>query len=261
VASDGAIQTTDDRLTGRIRRLGDGLLDVLLPRVCLVCSSEMRRDQGVLCRGCRARLPRLPSPRCSRCGHPTWGFACRWCALLPPYVRCARSACWERPGTTSQAMVHLMKYAGWPAVVREMADEIGRLDWPDDVRRERTALVPVPLSAVRRRERGFNQSELLAAAVSPLWSVPVWTDAIQRVRNTASQTTLTPMDRARNVAGAFHVPLPVRANLRGAHIIVVDDVVTTAATLNACAAALFDGGARILSYVTFARAPASGDRH
>ena len=142
----------------------------------------------------------------------------------------------------------------------EMGARMARLDWPDDVRRERSAVVPVPLAAGRLRERGFNQSDLLARAVHRHSGIPVWTDVLQRVRDTTSQTRLTPEDRLRNVSGAFHAPAAVRAKLRGAHVVLVDDVVTTASTLNACAAALYDGGARILSYMTFARAPASGDR-
>lgn len=137
---------------------------------------------------------------------------------------------------------------------------MARLDWPDDVRRERSALVAVPLAAGRRRERGFNQSELLATAVARRLQLPVWSDVLERVRDTSSQTRLTPEDRLRNVSGAFRAPASARAKLRGAHVVLVDDVVTTASTLNACAAALSDGGARILSYMTFARAPASGDR-
>lgn len=135
-----------------------------------------------------------------------------------------------------------------------------RIDWPADVRRERTALVPVPLAAGRLRERGFNQSELLARALGGVWRIPIWTGVLTRVRDTPSQTRLTAADRVRNVAGAFRTSTSARAILRGAHVVLVDDVVTTASTLNACAAALYDGGARILSYVTFARAPAAGDR-
>jgi ComF family protein len=141
-----------------------------------------------------------------------------------------------------------------------MAARMARIEWPVDVGRERTAVVPVPLAPTRYRERGFNQSELLANALARRWSIPVWTTAVTRVRNTPSQTRLTPMDRLRNVAGAFRAEPSGVVKLRGAHVVLVDDVVTTASTLNACAAALYDGGARILSYVTFARAPAAGDR-
>jgi ComF family protein len=137
---------------------------------------------------------------------------------------------------------------------------MSRLDWPDDVQRERTAVVPVPLSSVRQRERGYNQSERIARALSGLWRIPLWDDVLVRARNTTTQTRLTPGERQRNVSGAFRAAANVRARLRGAHVVVVDDVVTTAATLNACAAALYAGGARIISYVTFGRAPAIGDR-
>jgi ComF family protein len=175
-------------------------------------------------------------------------------------VRAARSVCWEKAGTTAQAVVHSIKYGGWPGVATGIAERMARLDWPEDVRRERTAIVPVPLGTARLRERGYNQSERLAVALSPHWGVPVWTDVLARDRETSSQTRLTPEERLSNVSGAFRAQVSSRIKLRGAHVVLVDDVVTTASTLNACAAALFDGGARVLSYVTFARAPAAGDR-
>jgi ComF family protein len=247
-------------LTRDFARLSDQLLEILLPRVCVVCGDGMRVGLGQVCDGCWARLPRLPSPRCERCGHPTQGLNCRWCALLPPYVRAARSLCWERADTTAQSIVHALKYGGWPSIADEMAERMARIDWPADVRRERTAVVPVPLASTRLRERGFNQSERLATALSLRWQVPTWPNVLHRVRHTPSQTLLTPADRVRNVSGAFRASASAGAILRGAHVVLIDDVVTTASTLNACAAALYDGGARILSYVTFARAPAAGDR-
>jgi ComF family protein len=135
---------------------------------------------------------------------------------------------------------------------------MARLAWTTDVLRERTALVPVPLSARRERERGYNQSLLIARSLSPLWRVPVWDDVLQRTHFTSSQTRLTPEERLRNVSGAFRVGGDT-ARLRGAHLVLVDDVVTTAATLNACAAALFAGGTRVISYLTFGRARLPGD--
>ena len=125
---------------------------------------------------------------------------------------------------------------------------------------ERAAVVAVPLAPVRERERGFNQSAEIAHALGREWHLPEWDDALVRTRATQSQTRLTPGDRLVNVSGAFGVRPAARERLRGAHVVLVDDVVTTAATLNACAAALVNGGARIVSYVTFGRAPALGDR-
>ena len=163
------------------------------------------------------------------------------------------------PGGTAERIVYALKYEGWPALAPAMARRMANLRFPDDVERERAALVPVPLAPVRRRERGYNQSAELARALAEHWQVPMREDVVARTRSTQTQTQLTPGERQRNVSGAFRACAD-RASLRGLHLVLVDDVVTTAATLNACATALHDGGARILSYVTFGRAPAVGDR-
>ncbi|MDE3216086.1 MAG: ComF family protein, partial [Gemmatimonadota bacterium] len=95
---------------------------------------------------------------------------------------------------------------------------------------------------------------------APRWGLPVWTHVLARTRATATQTQLTPEQRLMNVSDAFRAPETARGALRRSHVVLVDDVVTTAATLNACAAALHAAGARVISYVTFGRAPAVGDR-
>lgn len=163
-------------------------------------------------------------------------------------------------GEIGLGVVHALKYGGWYRVARDMGERMARLDWPADVVEERAALVPVPLSAKRERQRGYNQSEHLARELARHWSVPVWSDVLTRTRHTETQTRLTPGDRLRNVSGAFCARTTAHHALRGSHVVVVDDVVTTAATLNACAAALCAGGARIVSFVTFGRAPALGDQ-
>ena len=154
--------------------------------------------------------------------------------------------------------MHAFKYDGWHAMASGMGTRMARLSWPPDVVAERTALVPVPLSARRERERGFNQSARLADVVGRCLGLDVWRDVLIRTHFTSSQTRLTPDERLGNVSGAFRVAGDP-ARLRGAHLVLVDDVVTTAATLNACAAALFAGGTRIISYVTFGRARLPGD--
>ena len=241
-------------------RRAPGLLDLLLPRICLSCEEQFGGDHAdVICPTCWSRLAFLPHPRCERCGHPTEGRACRFCELLPPFVRAARSVCWV-PHEIGSAVVHALKYDGWTSAARGIAERMARLGWPGDVVRERAAVVPVPLAAVRERERGFNQAALIAEALAVLWRVPVWRDAVTRTRSTETQTRLTPAERSANVHGAFSVACDARAPLRGRHLVLVDDVLTTGATLNACATSLFDAGARTLSYATFGRARASGDR-
>lgn len=137
---------------------------------------------------------------------------------------------------------------------------MSHLALPRDVIEERAGLVPVPLAASRVRERGYNQSALLAQELSERWGVPVWPHVIVRSRATRSQTELTSGERVGNVAGSFQLSEPDRDIISGHHLVLVDDVVTTAATLNECARVLYAGGARIISYVTFGRARASGDR-
>jgi len=257
------------------RETARGMVDLLLPSACAICRALHRADaDGIVCQACLARVVRLGWPQCLRCGQPRLSASvplpleatpsgvippCRWCQRLAPTIRAVRSVCRMDEGTGA-ALVHALKYDGWHAVAKPMARRMARLDWPADVVRERTALVPVPLSLTRRRERGYNQAERLARALSAEWRIPVWTDVLERRRDTRSQVRLTPSERASNVSGAFVAARGAQARLRGAHIVLVDDVITTAATINASAQALADGGARIISCVTFGRAPEPGDR-
>jgi ComF family protein len=239
------------------------MLDLLLPPACAVCGKPRSAgERELVCGVCWLRAEELPRPRCNRCGHPfdplRRAVACPWCTLLPPYVRAVRSA-YAVPGGQAGHIVHALKYQGWPSVASGMARRMAALRFPPDVERERAAVVPVPLAASRERERGYNQSVELAKTLALAWDIPMRSDLLARGRATETQTRLTPGERHRNVSGAFRASAE-RASLRGLHLVLVDDVVTTGSTLNACAAALYDGGARILSYVTFGRAPALGDR-
>lgn len=249
--------------TRHLRGAATALLDLLLPPACAICGAQRTAaERELVCGACWMRAIELPRPRCDRCGHPRHPTRptaeCQWCALLPPYVRSVRSA-FALPGGHAERIVHALKYQGWPAIATPMARRMATLRFPLDVELERAALVPVPLSAARLRERGYNQSAVLAYPLSVAWGIPVRENLLVRSRATVTQTRLTPGERRRNVSGAFRASAD-RASLRGLHLVLVDDVVTTAATLNACAAALHEGGARILSFVTFGRAPALGDR-
>ena len=240
--------------------MAGALADLLLPLICVVCERTIgRSERGLICGHCWSRVRELPNPRCQRCGHPSGSHACRWCDQLPRFARAARSFCWMGSGL-GEHVVYSLKYEGWQRVAEDMAERMARVDWPLDVVEERSAVVPVPLTPRRTRERGFNQSVLLAAALSGFWQVPMWSDVLHRVSGTSSQTRLTPLERQSNVAGAFVVPPSARAELRGSHVVIVDDVVTTGATLRACASALFAAGTRTVSFMTFGRAPASSDR-
>ena len=245
----------------RWRRAVSALGQFAFPRICAACETALDdADRGIVCGRCWVRLPLLPSPRCARCGHPRpVRGECAGCALLPPFVRAARSLCWV-PDDVSSALLSALKYHGWPAVAGGMGERLARLPWPADVEAERVALVPVPLAAVKQRARGFNQAERLAGAVAVHWGIPVWPDALARTRATPTQTRLTPGERLANVHGAFRASASYADRLRGRHVILVDDVLTTGATLNACANALFAIGTRTMSYLTFGRARTAADR-
>lgn len=244
-------------LSGDIHR---ALLDFALPRVCVSCERLMSEaENGLVCGLCWARLPLFPHPICERCGHPSNGAKCEWCALLPPYVRAARSLCWM-PETPAGEIVHALKYGGWCAIAGEIAARMARLSWPDDVIGERTAVVPVPLSPSREKERGYNQSAAIAALLAVDWEIPMWRGCLTKTRSTRSQTELRPEERHANVAGSVRFNTHRDSGISGAHLVLVDDVVTTAATLNECARALYESGARTISYLTFGRARSPGDR-
>ncbi len=242
----------------RWQQIARSVIETLLPPVCAVCESPLPpRASEIVCGLCWSRLQALPNPRCERCGHPGLADRCLFCPLLPPYVGAVRSVCWMPDGTAGP-IVHAFKYDGWHRLGAEIAQRMARVDLPGDIAAECRGLIPVPLSRTRLRERGYNQSQILADALAQQWGLPVIHALLSRTQNTRAQAQLTPEDRLHNVANAFRVA-GVPASLRGSHVILVDDVITTSATLNACAAALFDGGIRAISYVTFGRARSLSD--
>lgn len=251
---------TQSTPAGSVRAFGRfvarGVLDLLLPRACLLCERQMA-TQRMICDNCWRGVAVLPRPTCERCGHPSYGEACQWCVLLPGYVTSCRSVCWVPEGAGGE-IVHRLKYDGWTRLGAEMAARIDRVARVAS-RVHDTVVVPVPLGAKRLRERGYNQSKVIADALAGMWGVPAAPRAVMRVRDTQSQVRLTPGERSANVQSAFAAGEAADA-VRGRHVVLVDDVVTTAATLNACAAAAIAAGARTLSYVTFGRARAAFDR-
>lgn len=155
---------------------------------------------------------------------------------------------------TAAALVHALKYGGWADLAEEMGARMAEVRFPRAVEAEIGGLVPVPLSAARLRERGFNQAELLGRAVARRRGWPLVAGVLVRERHTRRQARLAPRERADNVAGAFRVLAANQALLEDAHLLLVDDVLTTAATAQACVRSLCNAGARAVSVLTFARA-------
>jgi ComF family protein len=208
---------------------------------------------ALVCGLCRSRV-RAVGTGCARCQQPMPLIGpCRFCADWPAVLRRVRSAVWL--DATTRPIVHHLKYEGLARAGTDIARIVARtVPSPAE-----GVLVPVPLSPRRRRQRGYNQAAAMAQALGSLWRRPVAEDVLRRARETGTQTALSPAERLRNMAAAFTATrpeTPASTAREAAHppIILVDDVLTTGATLVACATALGEVGWPAVDAVTFARA-------
>ena len=263
---------------------GSDLLDLLLPSGCVACGTWIRGVSSLVCVGCRTRLREPAWPRCARCHHPRGTGRsiepdCLECRPWPAVLTAARYAySLEAP---ADDLVHALKYEGW----RELADFIARAmakvalphslagtgakraarpssQGSRGVRAEaptRRVIVPIPTTARRLQQRGYNQAELIAERLAELSDLP-WHGALERRGGGRSQTSLTPAERRENVRGAFSPVGRSEQTVRGAHILLVDDVLTTGSTAGEAASTLTEMGAESVTLIAFARALPSRSR-
>jgi ComF family protein len=233
--------------------LREKALDLLLPPSCLGCQAPVDRH-GTLCAGCWQGLHFLAAPHCALCGFP-FSFdpgpdaRCAACMARAPAFDRARAvlAYDER----SRPLVTRLKYgdrlegvdvyAGWMA--REGAGLLADAD----------LVLPVPLHPLRLLARRFNQAALMAQAVARLSGVPHRPELLRRIKRTPPQVGLSAAGRRQNVAHAFALARGGTRALNGAAVLLIDDVMTTGATVDACAKVLKRGGARRVDVLTLAR--------
>jgi ComF family protein len=221
----------------------DHLAGILLPGSCLLCGADAGR--GLICAGCRADLPPAPSPACPQCGEATThGERCGACLKDPPAF--ARTVALFRYEFPVDRIIHALKYAHRLPVAAWLGDRLAAAlaDDPPEL------VVPLPLHPERLRERGFNQSAEIARALARRLARPLEIHAVERTRATPPQAGLPLKERSGNVRGAFECC----SDLGGRSVLLVDDVMTSGATLRECARVLRLHGAGPITVAVAARA-------
>jgi ComF family protein len=228
----------------RLDEVKGKVIDFLFPPRCVGCGSE----GAFVCASCQGSLSRLASPICPTCSKPlAEGDICPYCRRWKLEIDGIRSP-FAFEGVVRKA-VHHLKYGHFKALAAPLGQLLAEYLEAEPVTAD--VLVPVPLHSRRLRERGYNQSALLAAEVGKLNSLPVVSDSLVRLRHTKAQVkTADAEERQRNLAGAFGCR---DAKLAGKRVLLVDDVCTTGATLNSCAIALREAGAASVWGLALAR--------
>jgi len=228
------------------------MLDLLLPPLCLSCRAPVA-SQGGLCPDCWSAVHFLSRPVCDRCGTPFAeqiedGLHCAACLADPPPYDRARAV--FRYDDASKGMVLSFKHADRPGLARFFTPWLARA--AAELLTEAELIVPVPLHRWRLLHRRYNQAALLAMGLSRRSGVGCIPDLLRRTRHTKSQGTLGREARERNVKGAIKVA-KTKVLLEGKRVLLVDDVLTTGATLGECVNVLRQSGAARVDVVTLAR--------
>lgn len=236
-------------------RFWTSLADVIFPPTCAGCGVSTGREGTTLCWDCRSALTIISNPICSVCGVPVHGrvdheFICHDCTTRPPLYGRARAAILYN--ALGRRLITRFKYnhALWmERLLADLTENCVRFHY----REQQFDLVcPVPLHPVKKRDRGYNQAHLLARRLSKRLGVPLaGTNVLTRIKMTDTQTRLTARQRLSNVLGAFKVRQP--DVIAGKNVLLVDDVMTTGATVGVCSRALMDAGAQCVDVVTVAR--------
>jgi len=232
-------------MQSRLHKLGWKIIDVLFPPRCAGCGSWGDR----YCPTCFENTQLITGPICQICGdllYHSGEVICPRCREQRVAYTAVRS--WGVFAEPLQSAIHQLKYyqdRGLGEILAQpLVKLLERYQWKIDL------IVPVPLDETRRRQRGYNQAELLAKPISWQASLPYSRQALVREKITRQQVGLSLSEREENMADAFWGNRKLAA---GKTILVIDDVVTTGATLNACAQALIDGGAAKVFGLTLAR--------
>jgi ComF family protein len=230
------------------------LTSLFYPPICTICSASVGPAE-YLCEACDAKVARIAAPFCQTCSEPFSGaitgpFACANCAQRTLYFEAAVAA--HRSRGIVRRVVHEFKY-GNQHYLRHLVGRWLDAAFADERLRGQSfdLLVPVPLHPARQRERGFNQAAALAEWISARRGIPC-RKALERVRYTRTQTAFDRAERMENLHNAFR--LRKNMDVRDLRVLLIDDVLTTGATLSECARVLKKEGAAVVYAATAARA-------
>ena len=206
------------------------VLDLISPRICVMCGRRLSATEEVICNKCNFHLPRTVFAKDTYTNDMAKLF---WGRL--PIERASALFYYEGHSETAN-IIYQLKYKGHPEIGyimgRMVASELMGYDFFDGI----DGIVPVPLTKARRRNRGYNQSEEIARGISEITDLPIYNDLVKRTVFQGSQTRKNRWERTDNVEHVFAANKPVPAHLK--HLLVVDDVVTTGATIVACSSKL-----------------------
>jgi ComF family protein len=261
VVPKSSIPTSRDLPGSGAQKILDGLLNLIYPETCFLCSAQVSRRQDCgICGNCwdKAVALKIVPPHCASCGLPFQSFEteseslCGDCIQQPPPFAGARS--FGLYTAELSGVIQGFKFQNRRNLAGLLVPLLADTFFATWRREDFELIVPVPLHATRKRERGYNQSELLARSLARQIATP-FKDALLRVRSTKPQVGLTDSQRLANVHNAFRCAVP--AQMSRQRILLIDDVMTTGATAASAARALLEAGAWRVSVLTVARAAKS----
>jgi len=214
-----------------VKRIANDIINLFYPNICAVCHDGLSLYEEVLCTSCLYHIPRTrfwnwPDNPVSQI---FWGRV---------NVEQASSFFYFRKGSRYRKLLHMLKYQGRDDIGFYLGRQFGLELKNSELYNSLTAIVPVPLHPKRLKERGYNQAEVIAKGLSQAMGIPVVADVLIRNVYTQTQTKKSRMERMQNMAGAFTISNPEK--IANGHVLLVDDVITTGATLETCAQTLLD---------------------
>jgi ComF family protein len=229
------------------KSLLEPILQFVYPPLCLACGETLDGNEHLVCETCWQSIETV---------HPEDDSYQQFLAKLTSdgiISRLISPFYFEKEGKL-QAIIHGLKYQGYTFLGIKAGRKVGqRIESTNDSPKA-DVLLPVPLHPLKKRERGYNQSELICQGIEEVTGIPVRTDLLHRKKYTVSQTQLSSEERKENVGDAFEINEKKRGDISGKSFILVDDVITTGSTINACAKALATAGAKSVHAASIALA-------